>query len=195
MHKMLILLPCCLLFTSVTHASVLDAGPRVGVLISPYHRNEKASNTASANLHITQQEGWHAGIFARVSLLSFYMQPEIILTKTKMKFSKSNETSWLSSTKLDIPAMVGFSLFSIARAQIGPVFSFLLEARKENNNIKKCYRSPTVGWQAGLGMDIWRIIIDLKYEGSLGKLSNSVTDINTNYRHASWILSIGMNIL
>jgi len=52
------------------------------------------------------------------------------------------------------------------------------------------YRSSTLGYQAGFGVDIGSITADLRYEGNL-------TDINPDFgqRQNLWALSIGFKIL
>ena len=135
------------------------------------------------------------GAFTRISLFLFYVQPEIILTNAGTRHSQDNKTIRYCCTKLDIPAMVGFSLFSVVRVQAGPTFSFLLKEKERGNDSKERYRSPTVGWQAGLGIDIWKIVIDLKYEGGLSRLRNTIAGIYTNHGRAPWVVSVGVNIL
>ena len=196
MKKTLIALLCFLLSASLTHASFLNLCPRIGVHISQYKESFVIKNTEPTNLLLKDQWGYHVGAFTRFNLSLFYIQPEILVTNSGAKFSnKNNKELKYSFTKLDIPAMVGISFGGVVRTQIGPVFSLLLKAKKGGNDIKEHYRSPTVGWQAGLGIDIWKIIIDLKYEGYLSGLGETIAGIHTNHGYASWLLSVGVNIL
>jgi opacity protein-like surface antigen len=68
------------------------------------------------------------------------------------------------------------------------------------SDVKENYQKATVGYQAGVGIDLGKtVIIDLKYEGNLGKFANSVNignqTFNTDLRSSQWILSMGFNLL
>lgn len=91
--------------------------------------------------------------------------------------------------------MVGRSFFRVARVQIGPVFSLLLSAKEGEKDIKEYYNSITIGWQSGVGFDVWKMVIDLKYEGNLSRFGNEIAGIRTNHGYALWVLSVGVNIL
>jgi len=194
MQKARIALLCCLLTPSLGHARFFSAGPRVGVHIAPYQERVGSGNTERTTLQREDYWGYHVGVFARTSLFLFYVQPEIILTNAGIQYRQGRETIRCHCTKLDIPAMVGLTLLRIVRVQAGPILSVLVNAKEGNNNITQRYRSVTVGWQAGLGIDIWKIGIDLKYEGSLNRLGNTITGIHPNHRHAPWVVSIGIKM-
>ena len=195
MKKILIVLLCFFISVPLTHASFFKMGPRVGTSVSQIKMSPAPGNTALADLQPGNYWGYHMGAFTRFNLLLCHIQPEILLTSTGARCKKNDKIFELSCTKLAIPAMVGLSFFSVFRIQLGPVFSWLLCAKEGRKNVREHYKSMTIGWQAGLGIDIWKIGIDLKYDGSLSKFGNKIAGISTNDSYAQWILSVGFNII
>lgn len=195
MKKILVFWLYFLSSTNSAHASVLKVGPYLGAHRARHQKHCGIDDTKLANLRTASCWGYHVGAFARLSLLSFYIQPEIILTNTSIQHSKENKASFLRLTKLDMPTMIGCSFFRTVRIQTGPVFNVLLRTKKKSDNTQLHYKRPPVRWQAGLGVDIWKIIIDLKYETNIRRERGKTARIPTNDRHESWILSIGVNIL
>ena len=148
-----------------------------------------------ASLQLENNWGYHVGFFTRFDLVAFHIQPEVLFTGASVQAKQRNGVFKLGFTKLDIPAMLGLSLLEVFRVQIGPVFSWLLSATEGNKDVKEHYSNMTTGWQAGLGVDIWKVCIDLKYEGSLSRFGDEIAGINTNHGHTMWMLSIGVNML
>jgi hypothetical protein len=168
-------------------------GPRVGLYFSPGNVN-LAHEKKPAPPQLNDYWSCHVGVFARLKLFTFYAQPEILLTISGAQVSKNNQVMQLDFTQLSIPAMAGLSFFGVARAQIGPIFSLLLKAKEGGKDVTEHYSSITVGWQCGLGFDLWKMIIDLKYEGNPSRFEHETTG-RTNPRHAPRTLSIGVNVL
>lgn len=192
--KKIIIVNLCFVFSfGIAHANIFSIGPRAGFSFSP-NNVHLAHGKNPAPLQLKDHWSYHAGIFARLELFTFYAQPEILLTSSGAKVSKDNQVIQLDFTQLSIPAMAGLSFFGIVRAQIGPVFGLLLSAKEGKKDVKEHYSSITVGWQGGLGFDLWRMVIDLKYEGNLSRLGNKTAG-RTHPGHALWALSVGINIL
>ena len=195
MKKITTILLCFFITTNLTHARFLSVGPRIGVCISQIKVNPVQDNIVLKALQQKDDQGYHIGFFTRFELFAWYFQHEVLLTGLGTKYKENNKTINLWLTKLDIPAMLGLSLLGIARVHFGPVFSMLVSAKEGDRDVTEYYNRITAGWQGGLGFDIWKMAIDLKYEGALGKIGNEITGTCTNHRHAMWILSIGINML
>jgi len=117
------------------------------------------------------------------------------LTSSGAIFKKNHQPIKLDFTKLDIPVMLGLSVFKAFRTQLGPVFSVLSSAKEGEKDTRKHYSSITAGWQVGLGVDIWKVGIDLKYEGSLSKFGNEIAGISVDHGYGQWIFGVSFNIL
>lgn len=158
--------------------------------------------------------GVHAGIFARVNVpvLPIYIQPELLFSSVGGEYEVSSvvdgnaETSIkdVKFSRLDIPALIGGKIGPF-RINAGPVFTFILN--EENGfsaavqeaagltNADQDTKGATVGYQAGVGLDLWKLALDLKYEGDLSKLGDGVTiggnQYNFDTRNSQVLLSLG----
>ena len=154
--------------------------------------------------------GWHAGLFTRISLGGLYFQPEALFTNTGGEIIISEDGSISTPdianvlvSKLDIPIMVGYKFGDTFRLYAGPTLSMIINEKTTSESsyidqLRHTYNSGTLGYQAGLGFDISKLLIDLKYENNLSALGESVTDpitgttFNTDSRNAQVILSFGL---
>jgi hypothetical protein len=175
------------------NAQILSVGPKIGVSQGNVQVSEGFKGDDS-------QMGYHVGIFARVNLAAVYLQPEILYTNTGGSF-KDNTFSYDSEfDRLDVPFMLGVKLGNIFRIQAGPVASYMLNGdiiARDGNTVLK-YAPPsddfTFGYQAGVGVDIGNLLLDLKYEGPLTNSVNKFGEIPTDQRQNQILLSVGFNL-
>jgi hypothetical protein len=153
--------------------------------------------------------GFHVGGFVRLSLFGFFVQPELLFSTRTNEYTVSNVTnqsapvSYIakqSFNKLDIPVMLGFKLGPL-RLNAGPVGSLLINSPKSiitNPDFKNNYSKMTIGYQAGLGVDLLNFLtFDLRYEGNLKKYQNQIqnltgTKFNLDDRPNAFLLSVGI---
>jgi len=135
--------------------------------------------------------GFQGGVFARITILKLYIQPELLFTSTSTEVEVTeflNDVEGISFieeqsfNQIDIPIMVGYK-FGPARIQLGPVGTIMLSSTPalskidelDNIDVKEEFNGATWGYQVGVGLDIFKkLTIDLKYEGSLSKLGDGV---------------------
>jgi len=150
--------------------------------------------------------GFHAGAFMRLTLFGVFVQPELLFTTRSNDYTvKSSQAtaSYIVSQKfnqLSVPVMVGFKLGPL-RLDAGPAASLLLNTPKDlidNPDYKSMYSKMTIGYQAGVGIDILKTLtVDLRYEGSLKKYQNQIqnqvgTKVNLDDRANAFLLSVGL---
>ena len=78
--------------------------------------------------------------------------------------------------RIDFPILLGLKL-SAFKIGIGPVFTFLISNDSDLEQITHYdmqLNKAAVGYQAGIGLDIKKFTIDLKYEGSLSRWSDGI---------------------
>ncbi|MGK7396641.1 MAG: porin family protein [Candidatus Cyclobacteriaceae bacterium M3_2C_046] len=199
-----------LLVSSYSFSQSLQFGPRVGISSSQISINDDLEDVAYRYESGNAAVGFHVGLYSRVSLLGFYIQPEVLFTSSGGEVEVTSTTDpgevikEYSFNKLDVPVLIGKKFVNVFRFELGPTFSYLLneEVTDVSGNIedvKQNYNNATIGYQVGLGLDIGKIIIDLKYEGNLSKLGNEITiggdSFNTDLRNNQFILSLGFNLL
>ncbi len=150
--------------------------------------------------------GFHGGVFFRLTVFGIYLQPEFLLSTRTNEYTVKNVQTSASSivkqnfNKLDIPVMVGLKLGPV-RLNAGPAASLLINSPKaliDNTDFKNTYSKMTIGYQAGVGLDILKFLtIDLRYEGSLKKYQNQIqnlagTTFNLDDRPNAFLLSLGL---
>lgn len=153
----------------------------------------------------TAKYGFHGGVFVRVTLFGFYIQPEFLFSTRTSEYTVTNVQTTVSTVakqnfnKLDIPVMLGIKLGPL-RLNAGPTGSLLINSPKAlitNPDYKNNYSRMTYGYQAGLGFDLLFLTFDLRYEGSLQKYQNQIqnlagTKVNLDDRPNAFLFSVGI---
>lgn len=144
--------------------------------------------------------GFHAGVFSRVTLGLLYIQPEVLFTQSGGEIELNDgvlkEIREVEFNKLDFPVMLGTSFLKVFRLQAGPSFSMLLDANAKGleEDIKSGYKDATIGYQAGVGMDLWNLVLDVKYEGNLSTFGDELFGFPTDQDNNQWIVSVGFKL-
>lgn len=178
-----------LIFMSMLLQGQVDFGVKVGV-------NTFGNNNSKASLRVTNpqnmqiydfsvreaQYGYHAGIFARFNIKKFSIQPEILFNSDNVDFSLKdsmnnnvlNSVGNESYQSLDIPLMLGLKVGPL-KLLAGPVGHMFLNSASdltEETFYDSIHEKFDVGWQAGIGFDIWKLTFDIKYEGNFNKFGS-----------------------
>lgn len=151
--------------------------------------------------------GFNGGVFVRITLFGFYIEPELLFSTRTNEYTVTNLQSTVATVekqnfnKLDIPVMLGFKLGPL-RINAGPSGSLLINSPKDlisNPDLKTNYSKMTIGYQAGIGFDLFkRLTFDLRYEGSLKKYQNQIqnlagtTKVNLDDRPNAFLFSVGL---
>lgn len=140
--------------------------------------------------------GFVGGVFVRLGS-SIYLQPELLLSQKGGSVnifrsgtsSQSNGKVDVRFTNLDVPVLVGLRFGDFFRINAGPIASLRLsengglrEALNQvgANSVKDNYKAAALGYQAGVGVDIGNLSIDLRYEGNASNIIKADTD-NANF--------------
>jgi hypothetical protein len=174
-------------------------GPRLGLSSStvdfdPFTIGGETVSSGNATA------GFHAGAFARVTLGFLYIQPEALFTQSGGEIELNDgvlkEIREVEFNKLDFPVMIGTKFLKIFRIQAGPTFSMLLDAEAKGleEDIKSGYKDSTIGYQAGAGVDLWNLVIDVKYEGNLSTFGDELFGLPTDQNNNQWLVSVGFKL-
>jgi hypothetical protein len=197
-----ILLAIVLLATGFcSQAQMLDFGLKAGLNFSEMSNNRPDLYSGTA-----KSTGFLAGAYGRVGLLGFFVQPEAVYSQRKGAFtSKVDGTAVINTLSyVDVPVLVGYKL-AFLRFNVGPNFQFLLSAKqsandaaKDPNFSKDNFNSSSIGYQAGVGIDLMKLSLDLRYDGNFGSLGNEVTIAGQKFdystRASMWQVSLGFKI-
>ncbi|SIS82268.1 porin family protein [Belliella pelovolcani] len=192
--KNILLLLFSFLMISTLKAQDFSIGPKFGVS----QANIKVNGDGFASGE--DKMGYHIGAFVRMGGASIFVQPEFLYTNTGgfIVDENNNATIETNFNRLDIPMMVGFKLAKFFRVQAGPIASILLDQSFGENPIAATqnieYRNSTIGYQAGIGLDLGNLILDAKYESSLNRIAGSVAGFQTDQRQTQLVLSAGFRL-
>ena len=203
MRKLIVIIVLALT-ASTAYGQFFTIGPKIGISSSSI-KVKDVESIASGNSSV----GFHAGLFSRITIAGFYVQPELTFTSAggEIKYSDSgngnlDQITELTYNKLDVPVMLGMRFAKFLRINAGPSFSLILSEDARNkgtvDEVKSNYKNATVGYQAGVGLDIGKITLDLRYEGGLSKLGDEINIANesfaTDMRNNLWLFSLGLKL-
>jgi hypothetical protein len=176
--------------TTMAQEKLFTVGLRAGVNLSQVSGNDLSLSSGGKNFSFknsdTRAYGFVGGIFMRFGK-GLFIQPEILLSQKGGKFDvfedgKANgKTIDLKLTNIDLPVLIGVKLANVLRINAGPVATFRLsdsgnlgDSIKEyqGQNASEIFSNVTLGYHAGLGFDIGKLNIDLRYEGNINDVVN-----------------------
>ncbi|MGD0756563.1 MAG: porin family protein [Bacteroidales bacterium] len=185
----------------------LTAGVSTNSLSMPTIKTITSGTTSFTVDAVTSAKyGFQGGAFVRVTLFGFYIEPELLFSTRTNEYTVTNVQSTLATAakqnfnKLEIPVMLGFKLGPL-RLNAGPAGSLLINTPKDlisNPDYKNNYNRMTIGYQAGVGFDLFKLLtFDLRYEGSLKKYQNQIenltgTKVNLDDRPNAFLFSVGI---
>lgn len=171
-------------------------GPRVALVNSKLSLKEDIAQLAESDAEF----GYQFGLFFRVQvpIVGLYVQPEVLFTQTESVLSVNNQDVSFDFNKIDVPVMFGTKIGPL-RINAGPSFSFLTSAESDLlGDVQDNYKSTTVGFQAGLGFDLLKFVVDVKYEGGLGTFGETISiggaDVSTDQRTNQWVFALGFKL-
>lgn len=132
--------------------------------------------------------GLHAGVVLQININGFIIQPEVVWNTNRVDFSiteANNIRTIISETYqyLDIPILFGTKAGPL-RLNIGPVGHVFLDNTSgllDYSGYQQDFQKMTVGFQAGLGLDFWKLFLDIRYEGNWSNFGNHINFFGNSY--------------
>lgn len=120
-----------------------------------------------------QNLGYHIGVFGKIGN-KFYLRPELIYTKLKSDYNSGD----FEMSKIDLPLLVGLKVLGPLNVFAGPSFQYILDTEFDTLTINQVENDFSVGLNFGIGINLNKLGIDLRYER--GFTDNEATFINNN---------------
>jgi hypothetical protein len=140
-----------------------------------YNANGDYFESVSSNAeHPDRNIGYHFGFFGKIGD-KFYLRPEIVYTSTKSDYNSDN----FKMKKLDVPILIGIKVLGPINVFAGPSFQYIIDSEFEGISINDVDKEFTVGLNFGIGLEINKIGVDLRYERGFN--NNEATFINNNF--------------
>lgn len=205
MKRIILISSMAILFLNLS--AQIDFGIKGGLNISNVKASEILTDDYRINPAASGNLGYHIGGFLRASLVGIFIQPELYFSSIANEYkvediSGTGAAEQLVKQKIgrmDIPVLVGVKLGTF-RLGLGPVGSIIVSDQSDLSDItgyEATLKSATFGYQLGAGVDIWKIGIDLRYEGNLTKLGDHLDiggkTINLDNRVRQVIISLAIN--
>ena len=205
MKKIILISSLAILF--LNSSAQLQFGIKGGLNISNIKASEILTDDYRINPAASGNLGYHIGGFMRASLVGIFIQPELYFSSIANEFkvediSGTGTADQLVKQKIgrmDVPILVGVKLGTF-RLGLGPVGSIIVSDQSDLTDItgyEATLKSATFGYQLGAGLDIWKLGIDLRYEGGLTKLGDQLDigghTINLDNRVRQIIISLAIN--
>ncbi|MDA8934586.1 PorT family protein [Flavobacteriales bacterium] len=192
-------------------------GPKIGIAVPSIKVSDVQDVNSGAQAlslleDVNGKVSGHIGVFARISLLGFYIQPELLVSSSKSEvgfniptddFNLESVMGEVKLNKLDIPVLIGKRFLKVLRVNAGPVFTLPLNEDISFKNlttniedVKTNYKSATIGAQIGAGLDLTFLTVDVRYELALQSLSEGISIGNAEFaadqRVNQFLIAIGV---
>lgn len=212
LKKLLIAIVVLAFFSFTSNAQVPDfitVGIKGGVNLSSISYDKNYSVNVGKTLGM--KTGYLLGGYARIGK-TIYIQPEVYFSAKDFEVNalnvvtKSNDVVSFSQKSLDVPVLLGIKLGPV-RIAAGPVASYSISADASADNALKTYFSGSAkdissrsnfSYQAGVGVDFLSLSLDVRYEGAISDLSNTLA-VPSGYSYAQkpsfFQATIGFRIL
>ena len=218
MKKLVLIAIFTLPFFMVSQAQI-KFGIKAGLTSTSIKTDEVYTDLNNADIQSLKVKGQNAnvgfqgGIFSRITIVNFYVQPELLFTSTSGEvevttiYENQDPVSVVKDQKfrqIDFPIMLGYKLGPV-RLQAGPVGTIMLSsdpalsdvAELDAMDVKEDFNGATWGYQVGVGLDILKkVTIDVKYEGNLSKLGDGIKIAGQNRefdsRNSQFIATVGI---
>ena len=105
------------------------------------------------------------------------MRPELVYTSTTSGYDEGD----LKLQKLDVPVLVGAKIIGPLHGFIGPSFQYILNSKFADVTIDNIENDFTVGLNLGVGVNLGKFGVDLRYERGLSSYEISRIESNLNF--------------
>jgi len=142
--------------------------------------------------------GYHFGVHPRIAVLGIFIEPGLTFNSSSVDYvlnDDSPENIINESYKdIGIPVMAGFGSGFISVFG-GPVLHYQIDKVKDIWSRDKL-NNATMGYQAGLGLKLWKLRGEVRYEGNLTSFGNSVDisdhTVNFGKRASRVMFTVGL---
>ena len=170
------------------------------------------STSLSTGLSSDNRAGYLAGFWARIGGAGINFQPELYYTNKSATINSqiaTVSTSGITSSStisekatyksIDLPLLIGTKFGVLGngiRVNTGPVISFAVDKNQDakdafSNATALHFKDQNYAWQFGVGADVRRLSVDLRYEAGITKVDN---DYNQKTRLNLFNLTLGYRL-
>lgn len=142
--------------------------------------------------------GYHFGLHPRIAVLGLFVEPGITFSSSSVDYLLGDDdpNNILNETYKDIgiPVVAGFGSGFIS-VYGGPVLHYQIDKVKDIWSQDRL-KEATMGFQAGVGVKLWKLRGEVRYEGNLSSLGDSVEianhDVSFGKRASRVMFTVGI---
>lgn len=214
-QKLFIMKKALLVLVIACVATVLSAqvklGLRIGMSTTQVNPNEiqAPGPGGSGFLNIDVEKlyfGIHGGAVIQARLGNFLLQPEFLFNSNRVDYQVKSQNGGITIADirtekyqyLDIPVLLGYRAKPF-RFHAGPEAHIFINSSSELFDLsgyEQKFEQATYGWIAGLGLDVWNLMLDIRYEGNFSEFGSHITlngqTFSFDNRPARILLSLGI---
>ncbi len=138
--------------------------------------------------------GYHIGVFGKIGK-DIYLRPELIYSRTKSDYNDGS----FKMQKIDVPILFGAKVIGPLSVFGGPSFQYIVDSKFGDISINNIENDFSVGLNFGIGFNLNKIGIDVRYER--GFSDNEARFLNNNDINVSRLdtrpsqLIVGLSII
>jgi hypothetical protein len=207
MKKLIFILLTSFFLVQVADAQLFQWGLKGGLGFSSVQISDITNIQDGSDVYdlITGESvmGYHLGVQTRIKIAMVYVQPELYWNAGGGSLKQvvdggATEILNVKFNRIDIPVMAGVKLGPV-RLNLGPMASLVVGEESDlsllHPDLELYKKSLTWAWQGGVGVDFWKLSVDVRYEGPLSDLKSVIPDDLSEYtldpRPKQWLLSVG----
>lgn len=127
--------------------------------------------------------GFHFGFWGKLDFPKIYLRPELVYSKTKSSYDVDGETQDYDISKLDLPVLLGYKLIGPLHVFAGPAFQYTLKNDLGDLQVEDVKNDFTVGLNAGVGVNLGKVGLDVRYERGFSEneaefIDNNITTVS-----------------
>nr|WP_298931057.1 outer membrane beta-barrel protein [uncultured Allomuricauda sp.] len=185
MKKTLLIAVLTLMGSAVFAQSGSGFGIKAGL---SYNKNgDLIGSVGDAGQNISEgaegKAGYHIGFWGKLDFPKIYLRPELVYSKTKSSYDVNGDSNDYDISKLDLPVLLGYKLIGPLHIFAGPAFQYTLKNDLGDIEVEDVENDFTVGLNAGVGVNLGKIGVDVRYERGFSEneariISNNIADID-----------------
>ncbi|MAZ97171.1 MAG: hypothetical protein CMP53_06595 [Flavobacteriales bacterium] len=144
----------------------------------------------------TADNGYHIGVFGRQFLGDqLYTSGSLIFAKNT-HFLEGYDASGnivfgqFNHEFIQLDADLGIRLLKLVRAEAGVHYQGMLS----DNAFNQTFESPSVGYNVGVGIDLWKLSLDVTYYSSFQDHIGDWNNIPLSYNRSQLLISLGVKL-
>ncbi|MDC6364339.1 MULTISPECIES: outer membrane beta-barrel protein [Flavobacteriaceae] len=127
--------------------------------------------------------GYHVGFWGKLDFPKIYLRPELVYSKTKSSYEVDGDSQDYDISKLDLPVLLGYKIIGPLHIFAGPAFQYTLKNDLGDLEVEDVQNDFTVGLNTGVGVNLGRVGLDVRYERGFSKneaefIGDNITDIS-----------------